>query len=331
MRLWKASINERSHKEQPLAWQQAMNEIYIPSCQFNTFETDSHANVSSLYSPQGIELSILSGSPMQISGRSGVQPFYLWMAYLIEGDYCLKHGNIETEIPAESIIYAPTNMDMTLTIKSNFRLLYIKIPKTLINNRLINSNLIAVGSILCKSGINRVFASMLATLSDNFDHLEDDLIGPIENALTEFILTNLVNRSRLQKFGCASKLIHFNQICQYINANLTDPELSLNQIADHFKVSSRYIQKLFEQTEESFISYVRTRRLERCSFELSRPEYDHLSVSDICFRWGFNDAGHFSRTFRKYFGSSPREYRRGQLVQREDQLRRATAKYMDAH
>ena len=75
-------------------------------------------------------------------------------------------------------------------------------------------------------------------------------------------------------------------------------------------VSQRYIQKLFESSGTSFVNYVRARRLERCRFELGHPEYRHLSVSDICFRWGFNDAGHFSRVFRSEFDITPREYRR---------------------
>ena len=34
-----------------------------------------------------------------------------------------------------------------------------------------------------------------------------------------------------------------------------------------------------------------------------------MSISDVAFRWGFNDAGHFSRAFKDQFGVTPREYR----------------------
>lgn len=309
MSLWKVSTDNCAAQERGHILQQAMERIYLPPCKFSG-TLPGTVDLSSLDSPQGIEFSILSGSPMEISGRSGEQPFHLWLCYLIEGEFTLKRGKEEMPAPKGSIIYAPTDLDMTLSIHSDFRLLYIKIPKTLINNRLLSANLINAGSLHCTSGINRVFASMLAALSENLEEFEDALLSPIEAALSEFILSNLVRESRILGFGSNAKLIHFNQICQLIDANLSNPELSLNMVSEHFKVSSRYVQKLFEQTDESFISYVRCRRLERCCFELSHVEYAHLSVSDICFRWGFNDAGHFSRTFRKSYGMTPREYRK---------------------
>jgi AraC-like DNA-binding protein len=36
-----------------------------------------------------------------------------------------------------------------------------------------------------------------------------------------------------------------------------------------------------------------------------------LSISEICFRWGFNGSAHFSRAFRDQYGVSPREFRQG--------------------
>jgi acetamidase/formamidase len=39
------------------------------------------------------------------------------------------------------------------------------------------------------------------------------------------------------------------------------------------------------------------------------PVYAQLSISEISFRWGFNDAAHFSRAFREHFGVAPRSLR----------------------
>lgn len=43
--------------------------------------------------------------------------------------------------------------------------------------------------------------------------------------------------------------------------------------------------------------------------ELSDPLHASRSVSDIAFACGFNDAAHFSRSFRARFGCAPRVLR----------------------
>jgi AraC-like DNA-binding protein len=42
---------------------------------------------------------------------------------------------------------------------------------------------------------------------------------------------------------------------------------------------------------------------------LADPAERDRSVSEIAYHWGFNDAAHFSRTFKARFGMSPRDAR----------------------
>jgi len=216
------------------------------------------------------------------------------------------------KLPAKAgdIVYAPTGLDMSLTAESDFQMLYIRIPPDLVHARLLNPSLIDVGYLSCENGMNRVFSDTLHSISDNLENIDPTSLRPIEIVLSEYLITTLMQQGKVQDFGGTAKMLHFKQICQVIDARLADPELNLAQIADEHHVSSRYVQKLFEVSGSSFASYIRVRRLERCRCELSNPEYRHLSVSDICFRWGFNDAAHFSRVFRNTFGVTPRDYRR---------------------
>lgn len=312
MSSWKVSTDSCAVIERCDIWQQAMHKICMPTCHFQDDTSHFHGNVSSINTPQGVEFSILSGTPMEISGKSSSQPYSFWLALLLEGDFSLRYQGKAYPAQINSIIYAPTGLDMTLSVSSDFKILYMKVPKTLIHTRLLNLNLIDVGYLPCESGVNKVFASMLSSLSENIEELETEMLRPIEIALSEFLVSNLIHQSGVLDFGSTAKIQHFKRICQLIDANLADPQLSLNMVADEHKVSHRYIQKLFESRGISFVNYVRIRRLDRCRCELGHPEYRHLSVSEICFRWGFNDAGHFSRVFRSEFGTTPRDYRRQQ-------------------
>jgi AraC-like DNA-binding protein len=47
--------------------------------------------------------------------------------------------------------------------------------------------------------------------------------------------------------------------------------------------------------------------------DLANPRLLEQSVSDIAFSWGFNNAAHFSRSFRDEYRMTPREWRDASL------------------
>ncbi|WP_165855648.1 helix-turn-helix domain-containing protein [Marinobacter sp. JSM 1782161] len=287
-----------------------MDQLYMPACIYAEGFEAFHGDVACLNTPMGVEFARISGSPFKISGKSEDQPYSMWLALLLEGDFALHYQGLSLQVEAGDLIYAPTGVDMSLSMASDFTVLYIKIPQDMLHSRLLNPSLIDVGYIPRDQAAYRVFTSMLESLSQHLDEIDATLLRPVEIAISEFLITTLIQQSKVQEFGSTAKMLHFRRICQHIDNHLSDPALSLGTVADQCHVSARYVQKLFETSGDSFVHYVRIRRLERCRCELGNPEYDHLSVSDICFRWGFNDAAHFSRVFRKAFGMTPREYRR---------------------
>jgi AraC-like DNA-binding protein len=137
-------------------------------------------------------------------------------------------------------------------------------------------------------------------------------LRPIEIALSEFVIASLWEGAAIRSLGSARAVL-FHRICQAIEAKLDDCELSLQGFADEQHASPRYIQKLFGEAGFSFSQYLRQRRLERCRADLSSRAHEALSISEICFRWGFNDAAHFSRSFHTQYGITPRGFRRTAL------------------
>ncbi|HEY0286294.1 MAG TPA: helix-turn-helix domain-containing protein [Pseudomonas sp.] len=310
MEAWKVSTENCPIVERAKIWQRAMDKLYMPGCTYSDGADRFRGNVYCVSTPQGVEFARVFGTPLEIAGKSADQPYTIWLALVIEGVFSLRYKGLNLPAREGDIIYAPTGLDMSLTAESDFKMLYVKIPPDLVHSRVLNPTLIDVGYLSCETGVNRIFANMLQSVSENIESIDPSTLRPVEIALAEFLVMNLIQQGRVQDFGGTAKMLHFKRICQGIDVHLADPDLSLGRVASEHHVSPRYVQKLFEASGSSFVSYVRVRRLERCRCELGNPEYRHLSVSDICFRWGFNDAAHFSRVFRNTFGVAPREYRR---------------------
>ncbi|MFO7286034.1 MAG: helix-turn-helix domain-containing protein [Gammaproteobacteria bacterium] len=104
-------------------------------------------------------------------------------------------------------------------------------------------------------------------------------------------------------------------IKRFIEARLRDPNLSASYVADYFGVSTRYVSMIFEKEREPISAYILRRRLEECAHQLASRDWASYSVTDIAREWCFVNRAHFSRVFKKRFGTSPREYRRLKLQQ----------------
>lgn len=100
----------------------------------------------------------------------------------------------------------------------------------------------------------------------------------------------------------------------YIDDHLGDPQLSASTVAKAHYISVRYLQYLFSEEGTTVSEYIRSRRMEHCAIDLSDPAQADLSVQQIAHRWGFADASHFSKVFKRRFGSSPRQFRLAHLV-----------------
>jgi AraC family transcriptional regulator, positive regulator of tynA and feaB len=103
---------------------------------------------------------------------------------------------------------------------------------------------------------------------------------------------------------------HLVRILNYIEAHLTDPELTPTQIAGACRMTTRYLHHLFSEENETVSRYILRRRLEACARALSCPAQRGRTVTSIAFDYGFNSPTHFGRVFRSRFGVTPREFRR---------------------
>jgi AraC family transcriptional activator of tynA and feaB len=95
----------------------------------------------------------------------------------------------------------------------------------------------------------------------------------------------------------------------YILQNLSDPGLCPASIAAHVGVSARSLARLFAMKGETIERSIWSRRLQTARDDLANPDLRHRSITDIAFACGFNDAAHFSRSFAKAYGMTPRQFR----------------------
>jgi AraC-like DNA-binding protein len=96
-----------------------------------------------------------------------------------------------------------------------------------------------------------------------------------------------------------------------ILANLGSERLLVTYIAARQGVSPRHLHRLFETEGTSFSEFVLNARLARVHHMLTDPRLAHQTITTIALTAGFGDLSYFNRSFRRRYGATPSEVRRG--------------------
>lgn len=92
----------------------------------------------------------------------------------------------------------------------------------------------------------------------------------------------------------------------FIEAHAAE-DLSLGKVAGAVNTSRNYFSEKFKQaTGMNYVKYVARTRFEKAAALLREAD---LRVSEIAFATGFQSLSQFNRTFKKFAGKSPTEYR----------------------
>ena len=86
-------------------------------------------------------------------------------------------------------------------------------------------------------------------------------------------------------------------------------EITLEKLAHRFEISPAYLSRLFHREYGvSFYRYLTTVRMEAAVSMLSNTS---LQIAEVALRSGFSDSSYFIKIFRRNFGTTPKNYRRG--------------------
>lgn len=209
---------------------------------------------------------------------------------LSQGDFCLIDGESPFKLQVD---------------EEHSKILVIQLPRSMVLNR------------------HPHFQGMTATRISSYEAgakvLKTTLLS---------ILGSALRLSAAQQWSTLSTLVHSLGLIQplgndeaetsrvhralcFIDARLSDPAFSANDVAEEQSISRRQLERIFKkQLDVTVTSLLWERRLQHAAALLQAEEASlPMTVTQVALASGFQDASHFSRRFKERFGVPPGKLR----------------------
>lgn len=189
------------------------------------------------------------------------------------------------------------------------RSFYLELPRDEFAQRFPRERIPVSATIDTTQGLGRIATEFCASLATEGTKLETDSRSHLGGQLMDMLaFTLLTSEGDMPAAEGAVKKARLRSVQQWIEAHISDPDLSMEKVAGANGMSLRYLHVLFEACEMSASEWVWNRRLQLCYDQIAKGE--GRSITAIAFEYGFNSSAHFSTIFRRKYGVSPRDVAR---------------------
>ncbi|WP_201747203.1 helix-turn-helix domain-containing protein [Glaciimonas sp. PCH181] len=240
--------------------------------------------------------------------RSEYEDRYFAILMLEGTQFMEQDGNEVLLKPGDFALYDATRPHH-LTFPADWREVIVSVPRIALNQRVTGLEKRMATRIQTDTGVGRVLRGFFEGMTSQIGTFNAIEMERLAETATNLIALSLGTIQPADATLSRTRNLALIRVKIFINEHLGDPNLNTQMVVQAMMLSSRYINKLFEDEGSSLMRYILRRRLERCSADLLDPANTVMRISDVALRWGFNNLSHFSRAFRDHYGSCPRTLR----------------------
>lgn len=263
----------------------------------------------------GIKLVQVACSPTRVKhtaerARRVVEPVYL--IQLQRDGRCIHRGpNTELLLEPGDFCLCDNSLPYEQILGSYHDVLILRLPRAALRRRLPTPEIFLGRPMSGHSGTSGLVSKFINLFWEQVQCGIETVSGEkIVDSMCDLLAAAFLDSEKALLAGSTVQTMWRLRICRYIDQNLADPELAPARIASHFRVSPRYIHKLFENQDEPVSRYILRRRLEATHRSLTDAGQGAKTISAIAYEWGFSNTTHFARVFRERYGAAPSALRR---------------------
>lgn len=235
------------------------------------------------------------------------------LALQVTGSGITRHLGREVKLDAGDFLIVDSTLPYSIQIDGPVRRIVVRFPRAEFARRGLKTDSVC-GRLFSGHGgtsglVSRIIRALEADSAGSAD-LEPDVGYSLASAILDLIAEarceeDVHDRVRISQ----SQDQIIRRVRAIVLANLSDPDLSVLQVATMAGISVRYLHKLFGATGTTLHRWMEEERLDRCYQSLRSANQRHRTIQEIAFSNGFNDSGYFSHRFTRRYGRSPSQVR----------------------
>lgn len=296
-------------------WYSIANKVYVGHhCSVDkSVAFDAAIEVAQL---ADVDVSVLQSSRVRFTrSRKDIAAAYATESFLcvqLEGHSIWRQdGRDDTAGPGD-VILVDAQRPYELAFCDSVRLLTFKIPQRSIEQRIGPTIGLTAIPVRGNDGLGAIASGFLRLLPDRLP-LQNVDARIADHALDLAAMALLAATTKARPAVSSAKAVALACLRSAIDQHLGDPDLDTEAVARSAGISVRYASQLLSEQGTSIHRHILDSRLEQCRRLLADPSQAHRSITEIALSWGFSDASHFGRRFKRAFGAAPRDYRAGAL------------------
>ena len=260
----------------------------------------------------GASLSRIVASPQMVARSKtdiAAQPCdAVFVNIQVSGRSIVRQREIETVLPAGSMTLLDARQPFAMRFETSFAQFCFHVPLGWFDAQTIDTAPWIVRRVAAHTGGGRAVLAQAYTVFRGATDLVSGSGDPTSGAGDLMALLTAAFEGRDVTLGDE----YLALLQAFVRANLSDRALTPASVASHFKISRRYLHKIFARSGMTFGDYLRQQRLLRSRMLLR--EDPARAVASVARSAGFSSASSFSRAFRLAFGETPRAYRSQSVV-----------------
>lgn len=213
-----------------------------------------------------------------------------------------------TELRSGELGFVLTGEPFALDYLEQVNAMTVDVPIPKIGMDLTRLRALSARNLAQKSSGSRAFSVMLQTLPLSRLRGEAAADRRLSDLATDMMGVIVEEFGRDAPLGSDLAPGRAERVLQYIDTTLQDALLSPRRAAAALGLSERAVHNAMAETGETFMQYVRNRRLDRIVSGLDVRSPQDPGLAQLIFEWGFNDMSTFYRAFRRRFDCTPTEW-----------------------